>query len=77
MKIPDLLEIAVAWKRAANPTKEQQQLAEERLEVCNSCEYKEFKSLIRTYICGACGCPIQKKVYTPQERGCPKQKWER
>lgn len=77
MKIPDLLEIAIAWKRAARPTDEQQQLAEERLEICNSCEYKEFKSLIRTYICGACGCPIQKKIYTPQEQGCPKRKWKR
>lgn len=77
MKAPDLLEIAVAWKRAANPTEEQQQVAEERLNICNDCEFKEFKRMIRSFVCGACGCPLNKKVYSPKPGNiaCPKQKW--
>lgn len=77
MKIPDLLEIAVAWKRAANPTEEQQKNAEHRLSICDDCEHKTFSKLSRTFICGACGCPLSKKVYTPKgPEACPKNKWD-
>ena len=77
MKIPDLLEIAMAWKRAANPTDEQQVIAEQRIEICNGCEHKKFQTLVRSYICDACGCPLNKKVYSPKGPGaCPKNKWD-
>jgi hypothetical protein len=33
MNIPDLKEIAVAWMRAANPTPDQQALADARLTI--------------------------------------------
>lgn len=76
MKIPDLKEIAVAWARAANPTEEQAAVAEARLAVCDGCEFKEFKQLIRMYTCSACGCPLNKKVYSPRgPEACPKRKW--
>lgn len=76
MMIPDLLEIAVAWKRAARPTDEQQETADARLSICNGCEHKEFRNLLRMYVCGACGCPLNKKVYSPKGPGaCPKNKW--
>jgi ribosomal protein L37E len=79
MKIPDITEIAVAWARAMNPTDEQRELAEQRIKICDSCEHKEFKTLIRTYICGACGCPLNKKVYSPLsgDKACPKAKWDK
>ena len=77
MKIPNLLEIAVAWKRAANPTPEQQQVAEHRLSICDVCEHKDFRKLTRTFVCGACGCPLSKKVYSPKPgpQACPEAKW--
>lgn len=76
MKIPDIKEIAVAWARAANPTPEQQAVAEARLAVCDTCEFKEFKALIRMYVCGACGCPLNKKIYSPKgPKACPTGKW--
>jgi ribosomal protein L37E len=77
MKIPDLLEIAVAWKRAANPTEEQQTIAESRITICNGCEHKEFRPIIRAFVCDACGCPLSKKVYSPKPgvEACPKSKW--
>lgn len=76
MKIPDLLEIAVAWKRAAKPTEEQQMIAEQRLSVCNTCDQKEYRMLVQMYACKACGCPLNKKVYSPRgAEACPKMKW--
>ncbi len=79
MKIPDIKEIIVAWHRAANPTPEQKEIAEYRASICDTCEYKEFKKLIMTHICGACGCPISKKVYSPAPgpTACPKEKWKK
>ena len=77
MKIPNFLEIAVAWKRAANPTEQQQQVAEHRLKICDGCEYKQFRKLTRTFVCDACGCPLSKKVYSPNgPDACPKKKWD-
>lgn len=79
MKIPDIKEIIVAWHRAANPTSEQKEIADYRASICETCEFKEFKTLIRSYVCNACGCPISKKIYTPTPgpEACPKAKWEK
>ncbi len=79
MKIPDIKEIMVAWHRARNPTPEQKEIAEYRASVCDTCEYKQFKTVVMTHICGACGCPISKKVYSPKPGSvaCPKEKWEK
>lgn len=76
MKIPNIIEVAMAWRRAANPTDEQQGVAEYRLSICDPCEFKKFKWLKRLFICGSCGCPISKKIYTPRENACPEDKWD-
>lgn len=80
MKFPDLGEVAVAWYRAANPTPEQQELANKRLDICHSCEFmvpSEGFPAFRGYKCSACGCPIHKKIFSPSPgpQACPKQKW--
>lgn len=76
MNIPDLKEIALAWAHAANPTPEQKAIADARLEICDTCEFKEFVKLTRYYKCGACGCPLSKKVFSPKgPEACPKRKW--
>ena len=79
MNIPSISEIVVAWHRAANPTPEQKEIAEYRASICEGCEYKKFKHLTKSYICGACGCPISKKIYSPRkgQKACPKEKWEK
>lgn len=79
MKFGDLGEIAIAWYRAANPTVEQQQLALERLAVCDTCEFKQKSKLFDEYKCSACGCPLHKKIFsTVGSSGvCPKGKWSR
>lgn len=78
MKIPDVSEIVVAWHRARKPTEEQARVAEQRAKICDSCEYKQWAPVIHTWKCGACGCPISKKVYSPKsgDIACPKGKWD-
>jgi len=79
MKIPDLKEIAISWMRAANPTPEQQLVAEERVAVCDTCPLKHYQRLTHMWVCGACGCPLNKKVYSPKlgPEACPKGNWVR
>lgn len=79
MKFSDLGEIAVAWYRFANPTPEQQDIAQERLNICESCESHVYVSTRRGYKCDVCGCPTHKKIFSPKPgpNACPKAKWSR
>jgi len=67
-------EIVKAWVIAYNPNKQETKLALERGFICKSCEHRIFRSLLP--ICGACGCPISKKIFSPNFNACPKNKWE-
>ena len=71
-------EIFQAWVSAANPTPEQKQIAEYRASVCDSCEHKTHVAAIASFICGKCGCPLSKKVFSPKPgpQACPLAKWE-
>jgi hypothetical protein len=53
MKIPNIVEIMQAWKIRYNPTDEQQEIAERRAVVCDTCEFKDLKKLTRNFVCGA------------------------
>jgi hypothetical protein len=74
-----IVEIAKAWIAAANPTPEQQAIAEYRISVCNECPHKEHIKATDTYICGLCGCPLSKKIFSPVEGkiSCPDKRWEK
>lgn len=75
----DFLEIIQAWKIANNPTPKQELLAKLRFDICETCPSKKVltgKLKIAT-ICGECGCPISKKIFTPQFNSCPLKKWEK
>ena len=67
-------DIALSWWRAANPTEKQTELAQERLEICNGCEKKQ-ESIVFGYVCGQCGCPLGKKIFSEVEQPCPLSKW--
>ena len=70
-----LKEIVTAWATSFNPTEEQQKLAEERYKICQGCPKLEEK--MGYEICGECGCPISKKIFThKQENSCPLNKWD-
>lgn len=71
-------EIFDAWKISFNPNKEQEELAEKRLAICTSCEFRQeiLKGVKWSAYCGACGCPLSKKVFSRMYNACQKKKWE-
>jgi ribosomal protein L37AE/L43A len=72
-------EIFQAWVAAANPTPEQTLIAESRSAICDTCDKKEYVKALAIFICGECGCPLSKKVFSPAEgpKACPLAKWEK
>jgi hypothetical protein len=74
----DFLKIAKAWITANNPNTEQRMLAEKRFEICDVCPSKKTlttKLKIGT-VCGECGCPLSKKIFSDEFNDCPLKKWE-
>ena len=70
------LEITKSWIAAMNPSEEQQQKADQRIEVCNECSFRKYNDVGDFYYCSDCGCPLKGKIYSPVEKSCPKGKWE-
>jgi hypothetical protein len=75
----NFIEVATAWIRAFNPTSEQQEIADYRMKICNDCEKKTYLKSIDMFICGECGCPLNKKIFSPKPglKACPLSKWEK
>lgn len=73
----NIREIINAWYISFNPTDKQVELSEKRLRVCEECPSRKelVKKLKVTNICGECGCPISKKVFTDDYNPCPLYKW--
>lgn len=83
------LTIAKAWGIAVFHTQEQKDLADARMQECVKCENLQevdvknmTGGLVNNYfMCGACGCPLQGKIYTSVdtaiEQKCPLKKWEK
>jgi hypothetical protein len=71
-------EIFDAWIISLNPTPNQVELAKLRLEVCLGCEFRKeiVKGLKWSALCGKCGCPLNKKVFSTRYNACPEKKWE-
>jgi hypothetical protein len=74
----DVIEIINAWKIANNPTPKQEKLAELRGKICDGCPSKKviIKNKKWSAICGGCGCPIAKKIFTPKFNPCPLKQWK-
>ena len=74
-----LAEIAKAWIAAANPTPGQKIIAEHRASVCDTCPSKAYNKIMDFYFCSECGCPLNKKVFSPKpgKEACPLAKWEK
>lgn len=71
-------EIIEAWVIANNPTELQLELAEKRNTICDTCPSKKTitKKLKIGVVCGECGCPIPKKIFTNSYNPCPLEKWK-
>jgi hypothetical protein len=74
-----VVEIAKAWMAAANPTPEQAALAESRAATCDECPHRNYISAMNTFVCGKCGCPLSKKIFSPLpgQQACPDQRWQK
>ena len=67
-------EILLSYMTAMNPTEEQKEVAEKRLEICAACEFW-VQGAVRDY-CDICKCTTSAKVFSPVGSGaCPKGKW--
>lgn len=75
----NFIEIATAWVRSYNPTSEQQEIANHRMNICNDCDKKTYLKPVDAFICGQCGCPLSKKIFSPKPgpEACPLSKWEK
>jgi hypothetical protein len=67
------MKIPMEWRMRSQPTPEQDEIAELRYRVCVECP--AFVELDRPE-CEHCGCYIEHKIYSGEERGCPLNKWE-
>ncbi len=88
MKTLKILEVLQAWKTSFSPSDEEMKVAEARALICNDCEHKvelnnslltkftEHDKLLNKFKCGACGCPLSKKLFTYFTDACPLDKWE-
>lgn len=74
-----LVEIAKAWIAAENPTAEQKAIAEYRIKVCEECIFRGYIKEANTYYCKECGCPLNKKIFSPLPgpEACPKSYWKK
>ena len=72
----NIKQIFEAWIIANNPTEKQLELAEARAIICDNCPSKIVTFGIRIGLCGECGCPIRKKIFTNEYNPCPLLKWE-
>jgi len=67
-------EIILAYAIKFNPTEEQKEIAEKRLETCASCEFW-VQGAVRDY-CDICKCTTSGKVFSPAgSSGCPEKRW--
>jgi hypothetical protein len=73
-KMNKVKEILLSYMTAMNPTEEQKEVAEKRLEICANCEFW-VQSSVRDY-CGKCFCTTSAKVFSPVGAdACPEKKW--
>lgn len=71
-------EIFTAWVTSVNPNEEEKMRATKRAEICEVCPSKKIITTafkIGT-VCGECGCPIGKKIFSPEFNACPLKKWQ-
>jgi hypothetical protein len=67
-----------AWITSYFPNESQKLLAEKRNEICEICpSRKVLTNLLELgVVCGECGCPLTKKIFSIDFNDCPLKKWE-
>ena len=74
----DLKKISKAWFDSFFGSPQQKELALKRIDICESCPSRKIITNLTELgtICGECGCPIKKKVFSIEFNDCPSKKWE-
>jgi len=77
----DIKEITKAWFDSYFAKEEQKALAKKRFEICKNCPSLKNKFQIlwpkmEITVCGECGCPIKKKIFSSNFNACPLKKWK-
>lgn len=77
----DIKEISEAWWNSYFATQEKKEIAKNRLEICQDCPsmttvLQKMGKKLSVSLCGECGCPISKKIFSPKYNACPLKKWE-
>jgi hypothetical protein len=72
----DVKKIVSAWMTSFSPNDDEKKLAEDRYNICSTCDRKE-KNLLGIDVCKECGCPLSKKIFTLTDKEtCPLKKWD-
>lgn len=74
----NIKEIIDAWVISFNPNEHQINKSIDRGKICDVCPSKKIitKSFKLATVCGECGCPISKKIFSAEFNPCPLKKWE-
>lgn len=74
----DIKTITQSWFDSYFGTEEQRILAKERLKICEACPSKNeiIANQSWSMVCGECGCPIKKKIFSKKIKECPLDKWK-
>jgi len=91
MNLNKIEEIFKSFSIAFDPTVEQSELASDRIQICDDCEFRVLTPigpLVTMARCSVCGCVLRGKMFSPRtyldgvlEHGnsdfgsCPKSKW--
>lgn len=70
------IDVIKAWWIASNPTPQQSELAQNRLNICKQCD-SMVDSVVFNKVCKECGCPIGKKIFTDKMGTCDLKKWNK
>ena len=73
----NLKTIAQSWFDSYFGTELQKELAKERLKICETCPSRKelLKDQEWSVVCGECGCPLNKKIFSKKIKECPLNKW--
>ena len=74
----DFKKITKAWFDSYFGSDKQKELAIKRALICEICPSRnvKVKGIDLLTVCGECGCPIKKKIFSSDFNDCPLKKWE-
>jgi hypothetical protein len=74
----DFKKITKAWFDSYFGSEKQKELAAKRASICETCPSRKVivEAIDLLTVCGECGCPIKKKIFSKDFNDCPLKKWE-